>query len=70
MLVYLSERKRIINPFFLYITCKQSEENQTLAWISKPRQKPNKKLRETQTLGFLRNDCECKGWGEAENQSK
>jgi hypothetical protein len=52
------ERKRIIKPFYLHIKSKQSEENQTLAWISKTRQKPNKKMRETQTLGFLRNDCE------------
>jgi hypothetical protein len=35
------------------VICKKSEENQTLAWIYKTRQKPNKKMRETETLGFL-----------------
>jgi hypothetical protein len=43
-----------------------AEKNQTQAWISKTRQKPSKKMRENQTLGFLRNNCEL-GGEKAEN---
>jgi hypothetical protein len=48
---------------------KQSEENQTLAWIYKIRQKPNKNLWKTFTLGFLRKTVNRVG-EEAENQAK